>query len=81
MIEHLVKSIDYLLFHFLKKDDWVSFSKYYTPTAEIKDFNDLLMAKFFWGSNKHKEETHEKIIEMSKNDYYTTGNLFDYDYF
>ena len=30
---------------------------------------------------KNKEETYEKIIEMSKNsDYYTTGNLLDYEY-
>ena len=30
---------------------------------------------------KNKEETYDKIIEVSKNNDYTTGNLFDYDYF
>ena len=30
---------------------------------------------------KDKEETYENIIEMSKNNDYTTGNLLDYDYF
>ena len=30
---------------------------------------------------KDKEETYEKIIEMSKNNDYITGNLLDYDYF
>ena len=30
---------------------------------------------------KYKEEAYEKIIEMSKNNYYTTGNLLDYEYF
>ena len=28
-----------------------------------------------------KEEAYKKIIEMSKNNDYTTGNLFDYEYF
>ena len=32
-------------------------------------------------SVKNKEETYEKIIEMSKNNDYTTGNLLDYEYF
>ena len=30
---------------------------------------------------KSKEETYEKIIEMSRNNDYTTGNLLDYEYF
>ena len=30
---------------------------------------------------KNKEETYEKIIEMSKNNDYSTGNLLDYEYF
>ena len=30
---------------------------------------------------KNKEEPHEAIIEMSKNNNYTTGNLLDYEYF
>ena len=32
-------------------------------------------------SVKNKEETYKKIIEMSKNDNYTTGYLLDYEYF
>ena len=39
------------------------------------------MKKFFDNPIKYKEETYEKIIEMSKNNDYTTGNLLDYDYF
>ena len=40
------------------------------------------MAKtFFYVSIKNKEETYGKIIEMSKNNDYTTGNLLDYEYF
>ena len=30
---------------------------------------------------KNKEEAFEAIIEMSKNNEYTTGNLLDYEYF
>ena len=30
---------------------------------------------------KNKEEAYEEIIEMSKNNDYTTGNLLDYEYF
>ena len=29
---------------------------------------------------ENKEETYEKIIEMSKNNDYATGNLLDYEY-
>ena len=32
-------------------------------------------------SVKIKEEAYEKIIEMSKNNDYTTGNLLDFSYF
>ena len=30
---------------------------------------------------KNKEEAYEKIIEISKNNDYTTGNLLNYEYF
>ena len=30
---------------------------------------------------KNKEQAYEKIIEISKNSDYTTGNLSDYEYF
>ena len=30
---------------------------------------------------KNKEEAYEAIIEMTKNNDYTTGNLLDYEYF
>ena len=35
---------------------------------------------FFEISVKNKEEAHEAIIEMSKNNDYATGNLLDYEY-
>ena len=37
------------------------------------------MAKVFFDAPiKNKEETYEKIIKMSKNNDYRTGNLLDY---
>ena len=67
---------------FENKDDRTSFSKYYTPNIEIKDFNLLIDGKsFFDFPIKNKEETYKKIIEISKDNDYTTGNLLDYDNF
>ena len=37
--------------------------------------------QFFEIPVKNKEEAYEQIIEMSKNNDYTTGNLLDYEYF
>ena len=62
--------------------DRASFSKYYTPKVQIKDFNVLVDGKSFLDvSVRNKEEAYEKIIEISKNSDYTAGNLLGYDYF
>ena len=59
-----------------------SFSDYYLPNVEIKDFNVLIDGKgFFDLPVKNEEEAYEKIIEMSNNNDYTTGNLLDFGYF
>ena len=59
-----------------------SFSKYYIPNVEIKDFNVLIYGKSFFDMPiKNGEETYEQIIEMGRNNDYTTGNLLDYEYF
>ena len=81
MIQHLLKSIDIVLS--LKNEvDRTSFSKYYTYTVEIKNLNILIDGKSFLEvSIKDKKETYEKIVEMSKNNDYTTDNLLDYEYF
>ena len=51
------------------------------PLVEIKDFNALIDNKpFFDQPVKSKQETFEKLIEMSNNDNYTTGNLLDFSY-
>ena len=59
-----------------------SFSDYYLPNVEIKDFNVLIDGKSFFDLPvKNEEEAYEKIIEMSRNNDYTTGNLLDFPYF
>ena len=64
---------------FENEEGRTSFSKYYTPKVEIKDFNVLVDGKnFFDVPAKNKEEAYEKIIEISENNDYTTGNLLDY---
>ena len=56
-----------------------SFDKCYMPLAEIKYFNALIENKpFFDQSVKSKQEAYEKLIEMSKNDDYATGNLSNF---
>ena len=67
---------------FENETDRTSFSKYYVPKVEMKDFNVLIDGKqFFEIPIKNKEEAYEAIIEMSKNNDYTTGNLLDCEYF
>ena len=64
---------------FENEDDRTSFSKYYVPKV---DFNVLIDGKpLFEIPVKNKEEAYEAIIEMSKNNDYTTDNLLDYEYF
>ena len=64
------------------KDQRDSFSHYYVPNVRIKDFNVLIDGKgFFDLPVKNEEEAYEKIIEMSRNNDYTTGNLLDFAYF
>ena len=58
------------------------FSDYYVPNVEIKDFNVLIDGKSFFDLPvKNEEEAYEKIIEMSNNNDYRTGNLLDFAFF
>ena len=58
------------------------FSNYYVPKVRINDFDVLIDGKsFFDFAVKNEEEACEKIMEMSNNNDYTTGNLLDYTYF
>ena len=48
----------------------------------VKDFNVIIdKLEFFDLPIKTEEEAYAKIIDLSRNNEYTTGNLLDYDYF
>ena len=63
-------------------DSRYSFSNYYVPKVKVNDFNVLIDGKSFFDlSVKNDEEAYEKIIDMSNDNDYTTGNLLDYAYY
>ena len=63
-------------------DDRQSYSQFYLPRIMVKDFNVIIdKLAFFDLPIKTEEEAYEKIIDISRNNEYTTGNLLDYDYF
>ena len=63
-------------------DDRQSFSQFYLPKVTVKDFNIIIdKLAFFDLPVKTEEEVYEKIIGISRNNQYTSGNLLDYDYF
>ena len=63
-------------------DDRQSYSQFYLPRVMAKDYNVITdKLAFFDLPIKTKEEAYEKIIDISRNNEYTTGNLLDYDYF
>ena len=63
-------------------NDRQSFSRFYLPNVMVKDY-DVIIDKlaFFDLPIKTEEEAYEKIIDISRNNEYTTGKLLDYDYF
>ena len=67
---------------FENENDRTSFSKYYVPNVQIKEFNVLVDGKSFFDMPiKNKEETYEEIIEWGRSNDLATGNLLDYEYF
>ena len=63
-------------------DDRQSSDEFYLPKVMIKDYNVIIdKLAFFDLPIKTEEEAYEKIIDISRNNEYTTGNLLDYDYF
>ena len=71
-----------LVLSFENENDRTSFSKYYVSNVQINDFNVLINGKSFFDiSIKNGKETYKQIIEMGRNNDYTTGNSLDYEYF
>ena len=63
-------------------DSRYSFSSYYVPKVKVNDFNVVIDGKSFFDLPvKNEEEAYEKIIDMSNNRDYTTGNLLDVAYY
>ena len=64
------------------KDHIDSISHYYVSSAGIKDFNVLIDWKSFFDLPiKNEEEAYEKVMDMSSDNDYTTGNLLHFAYF
>ena len=63
-------------------NDRQSFSRFYLPNVMVKDYNFIIdKLAIFDLPIKTEEEAYEKIIDISRNNEYTTGNLLGYDYF
>ena len=59
-----------------------SYSQFYLPKVMVKDYNVIIDKLAFSDLPiKTEEEAYEKIIDISRNNEYATGNLLDYDYF
>ena len=58
-----------------------SFDKLFMLLLEIKDFSALIYNKrFIVQPIKRKQGVYEKLVEMSRNNDYTNGNLLDYSF-
>ena len=67
---------------FPNEEDRSSFSKYYTPTVEIKDYNVLIDLQPFYNIPiKNKEQTYKAITKLLNYDNYTIANSLTYEYF
>ena len=63
-------------------DNRKPFSQFYLPRVMVKDFNVIIdKLAFFDLPIKTEEEAYQKILDIRRNNEYTTGNLLDYDYF
>ena len=67
---------------FENENDRRSFSNYYVPNGQIRDLNVLIDGEnLFDMPIKNCGEIYKQIIEMGRNNDYTTSNLLDYEYF
>ena len=82
MIDPTFKNVVVLSFKYGEDDPARnSIDKYYKLLVEIKGFNVLIDNKPFFDQHvKNKQEAYEKLVEMSRNNDYTTANLSNYLY-
>ena len=83
LIDPIFNNVNRLfVFAFPNKEDRRSFSKYYTPTVEIKNYNVIIDGKPFYEiPMKNKEETYKAINELIRNDLLRTRNESNFHYF
>ena len=62
-------------------DDRQSFSQFYLPNVIVKDYNVIIDKLAFFDLPIKTEEAYEEILDISRNNEYTTGSLLYYDYF
>ena len=63
-------------------DNRQSISNFYLSNVMVKDYTFIIdKLAFFDLPIKTEEEAYEKIIDIGRNNEYTTGNVLDYDYF
>ena len=84
-IDPTFKNIKRLFLLSFKNDDdeptTNSFNKDYISLVEIKYVNALIDNKLFFVQHvRNKQKANKKLVETSRNNYYTTGNLSDYSY-
>ena len=82
LIDHTFTNVNRLfVLAYPTADDRQSFSRFYLPNVRVKDYNVIIdKLALFDLPIKTEEEAYEKIIGISRNNEYTTGNLLDYDY-
>ena len=62
-------------------DDRQSYSQFYLPKVMVKDYNIIIDKLAFFDLPIKTEEEAYDIIDISRNNEYTKGNLLDYDFF
>ena len=62
-------------------DDRQSYSQFYLPKVMVKDYNVIIDKLAFFDLPIKTEEEAYDIIDISRNNEYTKGNLLDYDFF
>ena len=79
MIQHFRILIDCVLSFKNGDNDLAtnSFDEYYIPLVENKHFNAMIENEPVFEPLKIKQEVHEELVQNSRNNDNTTGNLLD----
>ena len=68
-LNYLIDKVNSLfVLSFENENDRTSFSEYYTPNVEIKDFNLLIDGKSFFDTLIKDKEAYEKLLKLEEID-------------